>query len=76
MEFSLYVVTPAVVIAVSVVNCVVLLVGGAIAGFIWRNKYTEKKIRGSNNVHKLVNEPERQQPKFQVFHIRDGYRIV
>ncbi|CAN1243351.1 hypothetical protein LINPERPRIM_LOCUS5650, partial [Linum perenne] len=46
MEFSLYVVTPAVVIAVSVVNCVVLLVGGAIAGFIWRNKYTEKKIRG------------------------------
>ncbi|CAN1819913.1 hypothetical protein LINPERHAP1_LOCUS28894 [Linum perenne] len=62
MEFSLYVTAPAAVIAVSVVNCVALLVGGAIAG--------------SNNVHKLVNEPERQQPKFQVFHIREGYWIV
>ncbi|CAN1816609.1 Cysteine-rich receptor-like protein kinase 2 [Linum perenne] len=46
---------PAAVIAVSVVSCVlVLVVGGAIAGFIWRNKYIEKKRRGSNDVHKLV----------------------
>ncbi|CAN0923961.1 Cysteine-rich receptor-like protein kinase 2 [Linum grandiflorum] len=43
------------VIVISVVSCVVvLLVGGAIGAFIWRNKYIEKKRRGSNDVRKLV----------------------
>ncbi|CAN1151162.1 Cysteine-rich receptor-like protein kinase 2, partial [Linum perenne] len=46
---------PVSVIVVSVVSCVlVLVVGAAIGGYIWKHRYIEKKRRGSNDVHKLV----------------------
>ncbi|CAI0405214.1 unnamed protein product [Linum tenue] len=46
---------PVIVIVVSVVSCIlVLIVGGAIGGYIWKHRYIEKKRRGSQDVQKMV----------------------
>ncbi|CAI0399282.1 unnamed protein product [Linum tenue] len=46
---------PVIVIVVSVVSCIlVLIVGGAIGGYIWKHRHIEKKRRGSEDVQKMV----------------------